>query len=112
VSTKPPAPQAISALLKRAGFKRAEKTPYSVMGVRQYSDGFHVRAAPGRPGGVKVTWWAPPYGAHDALMTNAEMLLAYGDTLAEAGWSVQTWAYKIVVTAGTTSAQIGEKPDA
>jgi hypothetical protein len=97
--SKPPTPQGISRLLAKAAFERAEETPYRVMGVRQYTGGFHV-VTDHQGSAVRVTWWPPSHSADDALAKNAEMLLAYGDELAEAGWTVTVKPHKVVVTAG------------
>ena len=97
--SKPPTPQGISRLLAKAGFERAEPTPYRVMGARQYTGGFHV-VTDHQGSAVRVTWWPPSHSADDALAKNAEMLLAYGDELAEAGWTVTVKPHKVVVTAG------------
>jgi len=40
---KPPTSQGISALLKRAGFRRSESSATRIKGWRNYSEGYSVR---------------------------------------------------------------------
>jgi len=73
---KPPTPQGVSALLKRAGFS----TVYAREGA--------VR--------VKHLFWS----MRATPEQHAAKLAPYAKAIAEAGWSVETAEYELIVTAG------------
>jgi hypothetical protein len=90
---KPPTPQGISALLKRAGFEKAIVTNNSRY-VKENTEGFHVGKF---PGGVVVTHWtksAPPSErttAHVQAERERErgMVTRYAEAIRLAGWRVK-----------------------
>jgi hypothetical protein len=58
---KPPTPQIVGAILKRAGFNRSQPDN---RGPKEYTEGYQVRKAPGIPGAVEVTWRPSSLGLH------------------------------------------------
>lgn len=77
MTTKPPTPQGISALLKRAGFAKAVASRYSIT----YA-GYHVRKALGFPAAVQVNYWGLRNGT---VKQENEMLLRYVKAITSAG---------------------------
>lgn len=76
---KPPTAQAVSALLRAAGFDRAESTASRIKGQRNWSDGYQVSALSGE---VKVRHMTFRHaGAGDE---KRQMLARYADAIREA----------------------------
>jgi hypothetical protein len=92
VAPKPPTPQAISALLRKAGFKRSEKLPRTASYDR-YSAGFHVRGdktaayAGWRPETPLLSLSAAEAKRSEA--TALEMAGKYARTIQRAGWPAE-----------------------
>jgi uncharacterized glyoxalase superfamily metalloenzyme YdcJ len=92
--TKPPTPQGISALLRKAGFERA------AISIRGGNSGFKVEKCRARAGAVKVRAYFlirmsdQAYGA---------MLRRYRDAIEAAGYSTEVGTYHLVVTAKPAS---------
>ncbi len=84
MTPKPPTPQAISALLRKAGHVRAEKLANS-----GNTRGFKVSRSRMDDGVVLVNFWE-----HSDLRTDPavhrQMLARYAEDLAKAGWGVET----------------------
>jgi len=82
VSTRQPTPQGISALLRKAGFQRSERT-----GRMGYSSGFAVSKSYGTEGSVRVryTTWSMGGGQEIRL----RQLAKYVPVIEAAGWSVR-----------------------
>jgi hypothetical protein len=76
---KPPTPQAVIAILKRAGFSRSQSS-----GVYVRTPGYAVRNRP-QPGAVEVRWWPDsrevPADADDVLRRRARWLQRYADAI-------------------------------
>lgn len=92
MTPKPPTPQGVSALLKRAGFARA------VIQMRGGCSGFRVTKDHGREGRVRVRHHTWTMASDDAR--HQRELARYAKTITEAGWSVEVGTYELVVTAG------------
>jgi hypothetical protein len=81
VTAKPPTPQGISALLRKAGFQRY------VNSVSEYRDGYRVSAGRTRfERGVVVEHVAFCTSIHMRDTCHAEMLAKYAEGIAAAGW--------------------------
>lgn len=82
MTTKPPSPQGISALLGRAGFQRSKST-----GRGGYSSGFAVSKSYGTEGGVRVRYitWSMGASQESRLARLAEFV----PVIEAAGWSVR-----------------------
>lgn len=93
----PPTPQAISALLRKAGFDRATYSKSSIRGMREHSQGYHVQADPS--GGVSVNWWQSSLIHGTNPTRNREMLAHYAQAITAAGFAVESRAHKLIVTA-------------
>lgn len=93
MSGKSPTPQGISALLRKAGFKRSEQ-------LRGYGgSGSGFRVSTGRDAGtvqVRHHFWS--MGGGDAK----PYLAKYTETIRAAGWNVEAGEYELTVTAGRT----------
>jgi hypothetical protein len=102
VST-PPTPQAISWLLKCAGFERAVITNNS-RHHKEHTAGFRIMVIAGH---VCVTWWADNRDLAsqraDAVQQQVEdgraMRARYAKAIADAGWPVQERLHSLIVTA-------------
>lgn len=77
-----PTPQAISALLKRAGFERSESHATRIRGYRRSTEGYQVRGD--YRGGVEVGYFSRD--CTDA--EHAEMLAGYRTVIEAADWQV------------------------
>lgn len=97
MSTKPCTPQGISALLRRAGFRRSVITnPQSRGWGREYSqrsDGFQVKgitSAPGMPWqSVAVRHMTGRMASDTAVVARKkDMLAQYAEVIRAAGWAV------------------------
>jgi hypothetical protein len=92
MAPKPPTPQAISALLRKAGFARSEKLPRTARYDR-YSAGFHVRG----DSAAAYAGWRPETPLLSPSTTEAdrnkatalEMAGKYADALTSAGWPAE-----------------------
>lgn len=94
MTLKPPTPQGISALLRKAGFDRASVDRFTL------TAGFFVmtsRADPG--GGVRVGYRAAHVGSQTAA-TRSDLLAKYTEAIKAAGWNVEAGEYELTVTAG------------
>lgn len=92
MTSQSPSPQGISALLKRAGFTQA------VVKLRGGTSGFRVSAgtAPGGPAAVRVRH----YTIFGTRTHEGRMLAKYAAAITNAGWSVETGEYELIVTTG------------
>lgn len=82
----PPTPQAISALLRRAGFKRSERIPQRGLhrtGAR-FTDGYEVTA--GSPGQAEVRWWSEH---HQRALGDVGALDCFADEIGAAGYRAE-----------------------
>jgi len=95
---KPPTPQGISALLKRAGFERAVETRKG-RNVSENTAGFHVKA---RMDTVTVNYWSDSaeMPTTKTIAAGREMLACYAADIRAAGWSVEDRKHMLIVTAG------------
>lgn len=98
-----PTPQAISALLRKAGFERAEMTRNS-RHHKEHTAGFHVTASFGE---VRVNWWPdsrdPASQRAEAVQQQIEdgraMRARYAQAIVNAGWPVREHLHSLTVTA-------------
>lgn len=82
-----PTPQAISALLKRAGFARATPQKGRIKGLTEHSPGFKVVNA--GPGAVDVLHLLSSFRMRSPSAEEMQRKLNdYGDALRAAGWQV------------------------
>ena len=88
---KPPAPQAVGAALKRAGFSRSQSS-----GVYHRTAGYAVRKCRTQPDAVDVRWWpdsreavSPPADPGQIAKRRTLTLLRYADALLVAGFRQQ-----------------------
>lgn len=88
---KPPTPQGISALLRRAGFDRA------VVSIMGGNSGFKVEQCRSRPAAVKVRQYFLLRGSDQRY---GEALRRYRDVIEMAGYRTELGTYHLVVTAG------------
>lgn len=91
--SKPPTPQGISALLKRAGFPRSESR-----GRSGRCSGFVVSKDFTRGNAVRVRHHFWSMGATPEQ--HQQKLAEYTQTLAAAGWNVDDGGRELIVTAG------------
>jgi hypothetical protein len=94
---KPPTPQGISALLRKAGFERAVITRTYARGLgSDHTAGYHVKKRPGHDE-VVVNWWpstsrknayAPAVVEGDRA-TAITMHERYAEAIRAAGWGVE-----------------------
>jgi hypothetical protein len=97
MTAKPPTPQAISALLSKAGFEKVTHSKSRIRGMREHSAGYHVQAD--LSGAVSVNWWQSSFShGSDPARTDA-MLARYADAILAAGFAVENHAHKLIVTA-------------
>lgn len=96
---KPPTPQGISALLKRAGFERSESSATRIKGWRKYSEGYSAAKWDDR-GSVEVTWHRGLLSQSEGSETRPRMLAAYIEAINAAGYSVRLQSDRLIVTAG------------
>ena len=94
MTAKPPTPQGISALLRKAGFERSEVTSMHARNwgrsYREYSDGYQVRKSPG-----SVTVTRRPRD----VATRDEWLTKYAEAISGAGYEAFIDAFDVIVTA-------------
>lgn len=96
--TKKPTPQAISALLKRAGFERA------VIGIQGGKSGFKVEQCRTRVGAVKVRQvfligGMPPQHYRGTLRR-------YATAIEAAGYQAEVCTYNLIVTAAAPDVSV------
>lgn len=91
MTPRPPTPQAISALLKRAGFERAQVQRFTL------TSGFRVTKSRAHPDAVRVEYLTGPR-EHESFRPGR--LAAYAETITDDGWTVETGEYELTVTAG------------
>ena len=97
---KPPTPQGISALLKRAGFERSESSATRIKGWRKSSEGYSASKWDD-DGSVEVTWHRGLLSPSEADEERPRMLVAYTETITAAGYSVRLQSNdRLIVTAG------------
>lgn len=98
---KPPTPQGISSLLKRAGFARSEKRSTRIKGWTESSQGYRVTRY--REDGVAVHHEPGFARGAAAQVREHEKLTAYAKAIEEAGWKVQRdqvgFSTSLIVTA-------------
>jgi hypothetical protein len=105
---KPPTPQGISALLKKAGFERETLRPPTGVRwdgrpdsrTRKWLAGFQVHADRDR---VVVRWRSGFVANPDSTAKDRAtvvQLRCYANVITEAGWTVETTEYELIVTAG------------
>jgi hypothetical protein len=92
MTPKIPTPQAISALLKRAGFERA------AVSIRGGNSGFKAEKCGVRADAVKVRAY---FLVRMPDQTYGAMLRRYRDVIEAAGYSVEMGTYHLIVTAKT-----------
>lgn len=91
MTTKQPTPQGISALLRKAGFKRSESSTSRVRGFRNRSAGFVVSRR--SDGEVAVYHETGFFMIDDAIEgRRAEQEGRYADAIEEAGYTVERGA--------------------
>ena len=81
--TTPPTPQAISALLREAGFQRSERIRQKGLHRtgQQFTSGYKVTA--GSPGEVEVRWWSE---RHQHELGDVGALDRFADEIRAAGY--------------------------
>jgi len=89
---KSPTPQAISTLLKRAGFKRSVPDSWHA------DSGYRVTKSSSSEGSVRVRHIFLTMGASNEQ--HRLKLDAYAKAIEAAGWTVEPHAYELIVTAG------------
>jgi hypothetical protein len=72
-NTKPPTPQGISALLRKAGYER----------------GYRVKRSPHDSDAVLVNWWADSSSLDDERAKHDQTLQRYADVINEAGYKAE-----------------------
>ena len=89
MTTRPTTPQGISALLKRAGFKRSERQ------IGGFGNGFTAEKIYSRDGAVRVRhrFWSMGANRDDAL----PHLAAYAVAIEAAGWAVEFGSWELIV---------------
>lgn len=93
MSAKPPTPQAISSLLRKAGFEKAVITDNNRYH-KENTAGFHIVKG---AGDVRVTWWSESVlpSARTTAFVEAEraeerrMLTVYAEVIRAGGWAVE-----------------------
>ncbi len=93
MTPKPPTPQGISALLKRAGYDRSVSRSFRSGGS---TSGFRVGKDHRRDNAVEVTHHFWSMGAKSEQY--AVKLAEYAKVITDAGWTVETGEYELVVT--------------
>jgi hypothetical protein len=111
--TRQPAPQGISALLRKAGFERAVITRQYGRGLgKDHTAGYHVKLRPGHAGEVVVNWWpstsrpntySAAYIEGDAA-TAKDMHQRYAEAIRSAGWGAEVTRLNVRVYALPESA--------
>lgn len=86
---KPPTPQGISALLRKAGFKRSESSTTQIKGWRNYSEGFKVARSHGIEPGVRVEHKTGFRRGPETEKRRTAMLTQYAEAIAKAGYCVE-----------------------
>jgi hypothetical protein len=85
MTAKPPTPQGISALLKRAGFERSVSSATRIKGWRNYSEGYSVTGYRDEVNVRHHTGYARGSGAAERRDT---ALAQYAEAIRAAGWHV------------------------
>lgn len=97
--SKPPTPQGISVLLRKAGFEKSVVTR-NTRHHKAHTAGYHVTTIMGE---VRVNWWPETddsAAAHQAAIPKGrEMRARYADVIAAAGWAVTEKMHTLIVTA-------------
>ncbi len=102
MNTKPPTPQGISALLRKAGFERSESRATRIKGWRESSEGYYVT---GYRDEVTVRH-RTGFGCGPAAgERRRDMLAKYAEAIRAAGWTVtgpadESILQELTVTAG------------
>jgi hypothetical protein len=97
LAVKAPSTQGISALLKKAGFKRSESHTTAVKGWRDRTEGYAVRK--GYPEGVSVDHVTSDFRYTDATRERiTRMLGKYTEAIEAAGWHVEETPRGLIVT--------------
>jgi hypothetical protein len=92
---KPPTPQGISALLRKAGFGRSEYShPYGFAG------GYRVQKDRSNDKAVRVSYLFGVVMPRDSAGRVVDKLAEYAAAITEAGWTVKSGDYELIVTAG------------
>ena len=102
MTTKPPTPQGISALLRRAGFDRSVSRATRIKGWRESSEGYMVT---GYRDEVTVRHMAGFGRGPNADRRKRDMLAKYAEAIRAEGWAVAEPAegdilQDLIVTAG------------
>ena len=87
MTAKPPTPQGISALLRKAGFERSESSATRIKGWRSYSEGYSV-AKWDDYGTVDVRWHRGLLTPTEAAEARPRVLGDYIEAIRAAGYSV------------------------
>lgn len=114
MTTKPPTPQGISALLRKAGFERAVITRSYMRGLgSDHTAGYHVKKRPGHAGEVAVNWWPStsrknaysPAVIEGDIATGRAMHERYAEAIRAAGWGTEITRLivRVYALAGTES---------
>ncbi len=104
MTTRPPTPQGISALLRKAGYVRAETHGKGPHRGEVSAAGYRVTGS-SHQGAVAVRWCpasdARPVERWDELaVQRAEYLGSYAADIEAAGWAVERKTGWLIVTAG------------
>lgn len=98
VTAKTPTPQAISALLRKAGFERSVSSATRIKGWHDYSAGYMARGY--GADSVEVRHMTGFDRGERAARARGEMLGRYADAITAAGWAVERTDYdQLIVTA-------------
>ena len=97
---RPPTPQGISALLKKAGHDRVTFSKSRIRGLREYSAGFRATKPIGYPDGtVEVQWWPSSFSHSPQTEQRVAWLARYAEAITAAGWAVdRSRPDKLIVT--------------
>ena len=101
-TVKPPTPQGISALLRKAGFERSVSSATRIKGWRNYSEGYSVRSDYVAEAGdcISVSYNRGNYLPSEADRIRPGMLADYGVAIAAAGYSAEIVRDRLIVTPG------------
>jgi len=92
MTAKTPTASGISRLLASAGFTRSESA-----GRAGQCSGFEVRKNYGRPDSVRVRFYSRMSASWELHQSK---ISGYAKAITEAGWSVETGDWDLIVTAG------------
>lgn len=116
MNAKPPTPQAISALLRKAGYARSEVTPGRVRWdgtrVRSAKRSAGYRVIKGNHGEVRVSYSGGDVVSPNASAKQRDALLAdYARAICAAGWQATVsepdeWAPRVIVAASDPGATV------